>query len=303
MRCRGSSSLIFVGLALVSALARADSGSVDYLRDIKPVLKERCYACHGSLKQNSSLRLDTAASLMRGGDSGPAVIANQSDKSLIIEAVTGDLATWRMPPEGEPLTKPQIDLLRRWIDQGAPLPEAESAEADPREHWAFQTPTRPEIPKPRDATWAGNPIDAFLATEQERLGLKPVAPAPKHVLLRRVYLDLIGLPPTPADLEAFQSRDSYEAVVEKLLASPEYGERWARHWMDVWRYSDWSGENKNLVRGSPKHISRCWPATRSRRTIRTWSEPPDFWPATSTSSIATCGSMIRSSIRPRHSWD
>ena len=118
--------------ALSLGSAAADEPAVDYLRDIKPVLKERCYSCHGSLKQNSSLRLDTASALIRGGDSGPAVTPGKSGSSLMIEAVTGDLATCRMPPEGEPLTARQVDLLRRWIDQGAPLPPGETAEPDPR---------------------------------------------------------------------------------------------------------------------------------------------------------------------------
>ncbi|MBI3469553.1 MAG: DUF1549 domain-containing protein, partial [Planctomycetes bacterium] len=252
--------LILLGwLSPVTALLGADASSVDYLRDIRPLLRERCYACHGALKQNSSLRLDTADSLLRGGDSGPAIVPGKSDESLLIEAVTGDLAVWRMPPEGEALTAQQISLLRSWIDQGAPHPEQEQPEPDPRAHWAFQPPVRPTVPQVSNTDWVKNPIDAFLAAEHERLGLKPAPAAEKHVLLRRVSLDLLGLPPTRDEAHAFlsdSSTDAYEKVVQRLLNSPDYGQRWARHWMDIWRYSDWSGENKNLVRGSPQHIWR-----------------------------------------------
>lgn len=251
--------LILIWPSLAGGPARGEDAAVDFARDIRPVLKDRCYACHGALKQNSGLRVDTASALLRGGESGPAVVPGQSQKSLMIEAVTGDLATWRMPPEGEALTAEQIGLVRRWIDQGAQLPEHEQPEPDPREHWAFQSPTRPAVPKIKNAAWVQNPIDAFLAAEHKRLGLVPAPPAARHVLLRRVFLDLIGLPPTRDQWQAFltdSSNDAYERVVEELLNRPEHGQRWARHWMDVWRYSDWSGENKNLVRGSPRHIWR-----------------------------------------------
>jgi hypothetical protein len=244
--------LLLEALSL-AAPVRAEEGPVDYLRDIKPFLHERCYACHGALQQNAELRLDTAAAIVRGGESGPAIVPGKSGQSLVIEAVTGDVAVWRMPPEGEPLTTKQIALLRHWIDQGARLPEHEEAEPDPREHWAFQPPARSEAPQVKSTAWIRNPIDAFLAAEHERLGLAPAPPAADHVLLRRIYLDLVGLPPTPKDA---QQLDSYESVVDRLLNSPEHGQRWGRHWMDVWRYSDWSGEGQNLVRGSPKHIWR-----------------------------------------------
>jgi hypothetical protein len=244
---------------LAAAPVWADDRAVDYLRDIKPVLQERCYACHGALKERSGLRADTAKSLLDGGDSGPAVVPGRSEESLLVARVTGAGGVRRMPPEGEPLTAQQVGLLRRWIDQGAPLPKHEEPEPDPQAHWAFQPPTRPPVPKVHNAAWVRNPIDAFLAAEHERLGLQPVPPAANHVLLRRLYLDLIGLPPTGGQWQAFHgdsSADAYERVVERLLNSPEHGQRWGRHWMDIWRYSDWSGENKNLVRGSPKHIWR-----------------------------------------------
>ena len=231
---------------------------MDYVRDVKPLLSRRCVACHGALKKNAGLRLDTAAHMRTGGDGGPAVVAGKSSESLLIEAVTGG-EDWRMPPagEGEPLSAEEIARLKAWIDAGAQAPD-ETEPDDPRTHWAFQPPVRPEVPEVKDAAWVRNPIDAFLAAEHEARGLRPRPDADKATLLRRVYLDLIGLPPTPEELHAFladPSPDAYEKVVDRLLASPQYGERWGRHWMDVWRYSDWAGYRKE-VRDSQPHIWR-----------------------------------------------
>ena len=216
----------------------------DYSRQVKPILKGRCYACHGALKHKAGLRLDTGASIRRGGDGGAAIEPGRSDESLLIERVTASEPGQRMPPEGAPLTVQQVEALRAWIDQGAQSPADEPPEADPRRHWAFLPPVRPALPSLRNASWARNPIDAFLAAGHVRRGLTPLPQAEPNVLLRRLYLDLIGLPPTRGELHEFladPSEAAYEQVVDRLLASPQYGERWARHWMDVWRYSDWYG--------------------------------------------------------------
>ncbi len=168
----------------------------------------------------------------------------QADASLLLDRLTDPDPDFRMPPEGSPLTDAQIALVRDWIDQGAIAPPDESPEPDPRDHWAFRKAVRPDLPTVRDPDWNRHPIDAFLAVEHDRLGLTPLPLAEPHVLLRRLYLDLIGLPPTRAELHAFladPSEEAYRRTVDRLLASPQYGERWARHWMDVWRYSDWYG--------------------------------------------------------------
>ena len=242
--------------------------AVDYLREVKPLLKERCFACHGALKQESGLRADTAAALLQGGDSGPAVVARNVEQSLLLKRVAAADEAERMPPEGKPLTPEQIARLSAWIAAGAPAPTDEQPEADPRQHWAFQRPQRPALRRRRPAgpdaavspaaqsPGLRNPIDALLAAEQERLELKPVGETPKSLLLRRVYLDLIGLPPRRDELHAFltdERADAYERVVDRLLGSPRYGERWGRHWMDVWRYSDWFGLGDQL-RNSQKHL-------------------------------------------------
>jgi len=250
--------ICFCALVVVClcGIVRAEGGN--YERDVKPVLKARCYACHGALKQEGGLRLDTGSSIRKGGDGGAAVITGMPAESRLLEKVSASEPSERMPPEGEPLSAEQIERLRDWIRDGAKSPESEAAEIDPREHWAFQPPHRPDVPGDRNQVT--NPIDAFLDAERTRHGLTPRSTAPKHVQLRRVYLDLIGLPPTRGELEAFlndDSPDAYEKVVDRLLRDERHGERWGRHWMDVWRYSDWYGRRDvNDVRNSASQIFR-----------------------------------------------
>ncbi len=248
---RPVAAALVAGLFTASSAAAADR--VDYVRQVKPVLIARCFACHGALQQKGGLRLDTARALAEGGDDGPAIVPGASGESPLIARVSGSGGV-RMPPssEGDGLGAEQIAVLRAWIDQGAEAPSDETPEPDPRDHWAFRAPVRAEVPPGP----ARNPIDAFLAAEWARRGLTPQPPAGRGLLLRRVYLDLIGLPPTDEELAAFvadRSPDAYEKVVDRLLASPQYGERWGRHWMDIWRYSDWWGLGAE-VRNSQKHI-------------------------------------------------
>ena len=238
-----------VGLSVARA-ATPGPAPVDYAAEIKPILLTRCYACHGGLQQKAGLRLDTGALAKRGGKSGAAVVPGAVAKSLLFARVTATNASERMPQEGDPLKPEQIELLRRWIAQGAASPAGEKGEPDPREHWAFKPPVRPAVPAGAVPAGDGaraairNPLDAFIAAEHQQHGLAALPEAGKGVVLRRVYLDLIGLPPTREELRAFlaDSRtDAYERVVERLLDDPRHGERWARHWMDLWRYADWFG--------------------------------------------------------------
>lgn len=234
------------------------AADVEYRRDVKPILSARCFACHGAVQQKSGLRLDAISLVRKGGKHGPVVIAGKANESPLIEAVLGKDRP-RMPPEkeGEALAEKEIDVLRAWINQGAkaddePIPE------DPRKHWAFQLPVRSAIPPMLASGRTINPVDAFVATARDRQKLQANPPAEKSLLLRRVYLDLIGLPPTREQLHAFladDSPDAYEKVADQLLASPRYGERWGRHWMDVWRYSDPFGLGEEY-RYSQRHIWR-----------------------------------------------
>lgn len=253
-RWRVAAAVAAIFPTLCAATATYAAETVDYLRDIKPILTQRCYGCHGALKQKSGLRVDTAALLKKGSDGGTVIEPGSSADSLIIDAVTGANGMPRMPPDGQPLTAAQIDLLKKWIDSGAEAPANEPIPTDPEKHWSFQPPMRPELPVVKDPAWGRNPIDTFITAEHEHRGLKRVSPADPDVLLRRVYLDLIGIPPTRQELHDFladKSPTAYEDVVDRLLASPQYGERWGRHWMDVWRYSDWDGYRTEVRQSQP----------------------------------------------------
>jgi mono/diheme cytochrome c family protein len=232
----------WLGLSLAWSAAAAEP--VDYGKDVKAVLKSRCFACHGALKQEAMLRLDTVAAMQKGGESGPVIKAGDLAGSLLISRITHADAAERMPPEGEPpLKAEQIAAIKAWIEQGARGIPGEQPEADPREHWAFKKPVKTPLVIP-PGNISGSPIDILISEQHQQHGLTPLGPAEKHVILRRATLDLTGLPPTREELHTFladASPDAYERVVDRLLASPSYGERWGRHWMDVWRYSDWYG--------------------------------------------------------------
>ncbi|MBL8849838.1 MAG: DUF1549 domain-containing protein [Planctomycetaceae bacterium] len=236
----------------------ARGADVDYARDVRPIFAEKCGSCHGVLKQEAGLRLDAGSLIRSGGDSG-AAIGRTVEGSLIWQRVTAAEGAERMPPEesGKPLTAEQLGVLRRWIEAGAPFPADEEVAASPRDHWAYQRPQRSAVPLIAGAS-GENPIDAFVAERQHASGVAPFSETDRVTLLRRVTLDLTGLPPTREELRAFladESPTAYETVVDRLLASPRYAERWARHWMDVWRYSDWDGYGKEL-RGSQRHMWR-----------------------------------------------
>lgn len=243
--------LSFLALFAAPSLLAADK--VDYLKEIKPIFAEKCYACHSALKQEAELRLETRELMQRGGDSGTVLYPGKPDQSLVLERILAKEDEQMPPPEaGSRLSEHEIELIKAWIAQGAVTPK-EEIPGSPKDHWSFQPPVKAKIPG-KSATQ--NPIDAFLEAQRKQQGLVTVGPASKRVLLRRVYLDLIGLPPTQEALQAFVNdtdKDAYQKAVRKLLASPQYGERWGRHWMDIWRYTDWYGLGKQL-RYSQKHI-------------------------------------------------
>jgi Protein of unknown function (DUF1553)/Protein of unknown function (DUF1549)/Planctomycete cytochrome C len=237
-----------VALLIPIAAEPADDPAAAYLRDVRPVLERRCFSCHGALQQKGGLRLDTAKAVRAGGDSGPAVVPNDPQVSLLIERVTEPDLKQRMPAEGEPLTEVEIASLRSWVAAGAAAPEGEQPQRNPREHWAYRPPVRPAVPA--STPDVSNPIDAFLGAARRSHGLTASPPVSNDLWLRRVALDLVGLPPTRAELVAFradQSDAAREAAVDRLLASPAHGERWARHWMDVWRYCDGYGRPPELL--------------------------------------------------------
>ena len=226
-------------LAIVCVVTYAQAPP-DYARDIQPLLEKRCYTCHGSQQQMSGLRLDRA-------DSAARVIApGHSAQSRLIQMVSGTEKKV-MPPAGERLTATQIAMLRAWIDAGARWPSAAQAAV----HWSFQPVRRPAVPSVRDRAWPDNAIDNFILARLDAEGIAPSPEAGKATLLRRVSLDLTGLPPTLGELDAFlqdNRPDAYERAVDRLLASPHYGEKWARYWLDLARYADSDGYEKDRSR-------------------------------------------------------
>ncbi len=253
-------------LALLTSLhglhAWSDEASgIDYEAEIKSLLRDRCFACHGALNQEADLRVDTVGLMRRGGDSGPAILAGDSDESLLLQRVADPDPDTRMPPEGEPLSVDQLRRLEIWIKAGARGPDDEQPEPDPGSHWAFQPIVRPPIPE-LETAWGHTALDQFVARNHQRHGLQPQHPLPWSLLIRRLYIDLLGVPPSPLEINAWLSElgddparieTNYRRLIDRLLDDPRHGQRWARHWMDIWRYSDWYGLGKQL-RNSQLHI-------------------------------------------------
>ena len=231
---------------------------VDFKRDIQPLFESRCTMCHGEAQQLSGLRLDRRSAAMRGGYSGPVIVPHKSAESKLVHITAGTVKDVIMPPVGDRLSAREIGLLRTWIDQGAPWPEesdstdAETVHApgDPS-HWAYRPLKKPEIPDLANDKWARNSIDRFILAMLEKEGVEPAPEADKYTLFRRLHLDLTGLPPAPDEIAAYAddpSPDAYEAWVDRLLDSPHYGEKWALQWLDLARYADSDGYEKDLVR-------------------------------------------------------
>lgn len=247
MTKRGSQlfGIVFCQLILVVPVCQAED--VDYLRDIKPLLKNKCWACHGPLQQESGLRLDAGMLIQRGGDSGPAAVPGNVAASLLLERVAAQDPIERMPPEGEPLTHKQIALLRDWIASGARFPDDEQPQPDPRQHWSFQ-PLRPvTVP----ASSQPHPIDAFVERRLHENGLDFGPQADSRTLVRRLFLDMHGLPPDWDTVQKYSqtpNSKTWESLIDQVLASPRYGERWAQHWLDVVRYADTHGYEVNTPR-------------------------------------------------------
>lgn len=252
----GAISLVFTFLNPRPCL-RAQAGisastKVDYSRDIQPIFERSCYGCHGPKMQMSGLRLDGKKAALAGGQSGAVIIPGKGAESLLYRRVAGVGDQPRMPMGGKPLAEAQAALIRKWIDQGAEWPESASAGvAVVKKHWAYIPPSRPALPKVANASWPKSPIDYFILARLEKEGLSPSPEAGRVTLLRRLSLDLIGLPPTIEEVDAFlkdQGKDAYEKQVERLLNSPHYGERWGRLWLDGARYADSDGYEKDKPR-------------------------------------------------------
>jgi hypothetical protein len=244
--------VIVAVLALGSVVVAADEKPVDFARDVRPILQGKCWECHGADKQKGALRLDSRDALLRPAESGGvAVTPGKIDESELIRRLeTPDVAE-RMPLDAPPLTKEKIEILRAWIKEGAKWPESSQAvrttgsvTAEDRQHWAYLPLRSVPLPAVTDAAWERTSVDRFVSSALAARKLPPNPPASREGLIRRIYFDLVGLPPEPEEVESFsagQSPDAYERLVDRLLASPHYGERWGRHWLDLARYAESGG--------------------------------------------------------------
>src|SRR5579862_377152 len=226
--------------------------AADFEHDIRPIFEKNCFSCHGPKKQKSGLRLDRKAAALRGGDEKD-ILPGKSGDSPLIRRVAGVKADELMPPDGDRLSAEQIGLLRAWIDQGATWPDALAGEDARLDWWSLKPVRKPPVPPvtEEDRAFYRTPIDAFILKTLREKHLTPAPEADRRTLIRRVYFDLIGLPPTPEDVAALEldrAPDAYETLVDRLLASPHYGERWARHWMDAVHFAETHGHDQDRVR-------------------------------------------------------
>ncbi len=246
MLCR----LFWIPLALAAlgaspAQSPSPQKQVDFEKDVFPIFSRSCVPCHGARMQQGQLRLDAKKVVLTGGQSGAAVVPGKSADSLLYQRVALLKGHTQMPPFGPKLPEEQLAVIRAWIDQGAVWPDGVGADvAAVKKHWSYVKPVRPPLPEVRDGKWPSNAIDRFILARLEKEGMPPAAEAPRHALVRRLSFDLRGLPPTLDEVDAFEkdkSPDAYEKLVDRMLASPHYGERWAQFWLDLARYADTNG--------------------------------------------------------------
>ncbi len=239
-----------VPVGLLAESPAASIPKVDFQRDVQPLFRRHCYRCHGQAKAEGGFRLSHRKEALGPGDSDePIVTPGQPDKSLLLKRLTDEAYGDVMPLDSEPLSAAEVGVIRRWIEAGAQWPDAVAEDR----HWAYIKPKRPELPQVQNKAWPQNAIDYFVLARLEREGSSPSSPADRARQIRRVSLALIGLPPTPAEVDAFvkdDSPDAYEKLVDRLLASKRYGEHWAQHWLDLARYADSNGFQADQLRDS-----------------------------------------------------
>ena len=235
MKLRAVLGALFVVACVANAADAPIPATIEFNRDVRPILSDKCYACHGPGRQSGTIRFDREEGAKHDLSGGRhAIVAGNVANSVMIQRITSSDPARRMPMNGEALSARDTEVLKRWIEQGATW----------QAHWSFIPPKRPTTPEVQNKAWVKNPIDAFVLQRLEKEGVKPSPEANRAALLRRVSLDLSGLPPTPAEVDAFiadKSPNAYEKIVDRLLASPRYGERMAQPWLDASRYADTNG--------------------------------------------------------------
>ncbi len=248
---------VLAGLLLVSFVATQEPRQLDaafFREKVAPILQRSCVQCHNPDRLRGGLDLSSHAGLMEGSDQGPAVVPGQARKSRLVALVQGPKA--KMPRQGDALSQPEVDLLAQWIDGGAPWPKDFTLKSPGKQvaeetWWSLQPIVKPELPKVKDEKWANTAIDRFVLAKLEEMGLKPSVAADRVTFIRRVTFDLHGLPPTPQEIDAFvadRDADAFEKLIDRLLASPRYGERWGRYWLDIVHYADTHGFDKDKRR-------------------------------------------------------
>jgi len=255
--------VLSTSLSQAAAEQQLSSEHVQFFENkIRPILAEHCLECHSAEKEKikGGLNLDSRADWSKGGENGAIIKEGDPNNSVLIKAVLWE-DDLQMPPKKK-LSSEQIDSLKEWIKMGAPdprNPSAKAAKLDKKAHWAFQPVARPQLPEVKNAAWCNNSIDKFVLRKLEDNNMLPSLPASKEALLRRAYFDLIGLPPTPKQIEDFlrdTRPEAFALVVDKLLNDPGYGERWGRHWLDTARYSDTTGQEGR--RGPDYRYAYAW---------------------------------------------
>lgn len=305
-----SAAILGVGLVVTAAGAAPP----DFLREVRPLLEQHCFKCHGAEKQKGGLRFDTREGAFQKGESGEkAIVPGHADQSRLIKLVSSKDPDERMPSKGEGLSAAQIDLLKRWIDGGAEWPATAAATAsvvgpemivthEDRRHWSYLPVKRPALPRVKDATSIRTPVDRFVIAKLEEKGLKLARLATAQKLARRIYFDLIGLPPTPEQVEIFgrayekNSTLAVQRLVDELLAAPHYGERWARHWLDVARYADSDGQESDADRPTAHHfrdfVIRSFNSDLAFDTFVRWQLAGDEFEPDSPLAIAATGFIV-----------
>lgn len=312
---------VFGGLLSTSIQAAGEEPArVDFGRDVRPILT-RCIKCHGQEKQQGGLRFDVRTGALRAGDSGSeAIVPRNAATSELIRRIEATDESERMPPKGEPLSRGQIKTLRAWIDQGASWPEAaEAATAgrvemvvteEDRQHWSYRPLAAVEPPAVKDRDWCATTIDHFVLAAMEAKGLRPNKRADRRTLIRRVYFDLIGLPPSPEEVEAFvadKRPTAYAELVDKLLDSSHYGERWGRHWLDLTRYADSDGLETDADRPNAYHyrdfVIRAFNDDLAYQTFVRWQLAGDEYEPDNPRAIAATGFLTTAPnevLTPKH---